>query len=142
MLLVFPPSPRCPIEILLSFPDSSRLLLPFGCVIDIDAKFDVKLADVKEHCAYFEILLYIWRANDNAKFHIQPSSLKPDVSSLGYVIAQWYFEADSNLDSAIARPLQEWGHSCSSTGLFACEIWQMLAIITYLCHTLRALCAP
>lgn len=103
MLLVFPPPSS--IEILLSFPDSSRLLLPFGCVIDIDAKFDVKLAAVKEHCAYFEILLYIWRANDNAKFHIQPSSLKPDVSSLGYVIAQWYFEADSNLDSAIASPL-------------------------------------
>lgn len=138
MLLVFPPPPPSPIEILLSFPDSSRLLLPFGCVIDIDAKFDVKLADVKEHCAYFEILLYIWRANDSAKFHIQPSSLKPDVSSLGYVIAQWYFEADSNLDSAIASP----NLPPFSTGLFACEIWQMLAIITYLCRTLRALCAP
>lgn len=65
MLLVFaiiaapshsPPTSR--IEQLLSFPDSSRLLLPLGCVIDIDAKFDVKLPDVKEHCAYFEILLY------------------------------------------------------------------------------------
>lgn len=65
MLLVFAiiaaqPLPTSPsrIEKLLSFPDSSRLLLPLGCVIDIDAKFDVKLPDVKEHCAYFEILLY------------------------------------------------------------------------------------
>lgn len=67
MLLVFaiiaapshsPPTSPSGIEKLLSFPDSSRLLLPLGCVIDIDAKFDVKLPDVKEHCAHFEILLY------------------------------------------------------------------------------------
>lgn len=65
MLLVFAiiaaPPLSSEIEQLLSFPDSSRLLLPWGRVIDIDAKFDVKLPDVKEHCAHFEILLYFWR---------------------------------------------------------------------------------
>lgn len=79
-------------------------------------------------------VLLAWTTMPNFIFNLQV--FKPDVSSLGYVIAQWYFEADSNLDSSLSHC------SCPSTGLFACEIWQMLAIITYLCRTLRALCAP
>lgn len=80
-------------------------------------------------------VLLAWTTMPNFIFNLQV--FEPDVSSLGYVIARWYFEADSNLDSSLSPSLLlplDW---------FIC-LWNMANVGNYYLlvpHTARFMCA-